>query len=62
MVDHVEGFREVDSHGGGAFSFGLVEALCHLVNNGQQGCGGGMSSEEAMLSRGEEEGVELRED
>ena len=30
MVDHVESFRQVYSHGGGSLWLGFVEALCYL--------------------------------
>ena len=39
VVDHVERFRLVNGHSGGAFWFCPFEALCHLGNKGQQCCG-----------------------
>ena len=57
VVDHVESFRQVDGHSGGAFRFGLVEASSHLGNQGQQVSGAGVASTETVLSGGEREGV-----
>ena len=57
MVDHVESFRQVNCHGGGAVWLRFVEALCNLRDEWQQGGGSGPGRPEAMLDGGEGEGV-----